>query len=413
MPLAQGTRGANKPKTSASTLLAYRFVQNRAWHGGMFKVMLRNLSWRYFDFWLLGAVVLATAFGTTMIRSAVAGNELLLPLIDRQIYFALVGIVVIFLVAAIDYRYWMALYRPIFLVMSILLFSLFLSAQEVFGAARWFQVGVLFVQPTEFAKIAAILLLARYFDRTQNHPRDLRWIIVGFIWVMGLAIWILLQPNLSNVVVLMVILASLLWFNGIQLKHLLLFAVIGFLTISTVATLSVLRIRIPFLQVYQQDRITNFILPDENATFGEKYNVDQAKIAIGSGGLFGKGYGHGTQTQLRFLKVRHTDFVFSVISEEFGLVGSLLVIVIIGLVVWRCLRAAQKARDVAGMCIAYGVATLILFQGLVNISMNLNIVPVSGLPLPFISYGGSGLTSLMLGIGLVESVAMRHRQLEF
>jgi rod shape determining protein RodA len=376
-------------------------------------MMLRNLSWRYFDFWLLGAVVLATAFGTTMIRSAVAGNELLLPLIDRQIYFALLGIVVIFVVAAIDYRYWMALYRLIFLVMSVGLFALFLSAQEVFGAARWFQVGVLFVQPTEFAKIAAILLLARYFDRTQNHPRDLRWIIVGFVWVMGLAIWILLQPNLSNVVVLMVILASLLWFNGIQLKHLLLFAVIGFLTISTVATLSVLRIRIPFLQVYQQDRITNFILPDENATFGEKYNVDQAKIAIGSGGLFGKGYGHGTQTQLRFLKVRHTDFVFSVISEEFGLVGSLLVIVIIGLVVWRCLRAAQKAHDVAGMCIAYGVATLILFQGLVNISMNLNIVPVSGLPLPFISYGGSGLTSLMLGIGLVESVAMRHRQLEF
>jgi rod shape determining protein RodA len=374
---------------------------------------LQDLSWRYFDFWLLGAVVLATAFGTTMIRSAVAGNELLLPLINRQIYFALAGIVVIFLVAAIDYRYWMALYRPIFFVMSILLFSLFLSAQEVFGAARWFQVGVLFVQPTEFAKIAAILLLARYFDRTQNQPRDLRWIVVAFIWVMGLALWILLQPNLSNVVVLMVILASLLWFNGIQLKHLLLFAVIGFLIISTVATLSVLRIRIPFLQVYQQQRITNFILPDENATFGEKYNVDQAKIAIGSGGLFGKGYGHGTQTQLRFLKVRHTDFVFSVISEEFGLVGSLLVIVIIGLVVWRCLRAAQKARDVAGICIAYGVATLILFQGLINISMNLNIVPVSGLPLPFISYGGSGLTSLMLGIGLVESVAMRHRQLEF
>jgi len=374
---------------------------------------LRDLSWRYFDFWLLGAVVLATAFGITMIHSAVAGNELLLPLFNRQIYFALAGIVVIFILAAIDYRYWMALYRLIFLVMSILLFSLFLSAQEVFGAARWFQVGVLFVQPTEFAKIAAILLLARYFDRTQNHPRDLRWIIVAFIWVMGLAIWILLQPNLSNVVVLMVLLAALLWFNGIQLKHLLLFGVIGFLVVSTVVTLSVLRIRIPFLQEYQQQRITNFILPAENATFGEKYNVDQAKIAIGSGGLFGKGYGHGTQTQLRFLKVRHTDFVFSVISEEFGLVGSLLVIVIIGLVIWRCFRAAQKARDVAGMCIAYGVATLIFFQGVINISMNLNIVPVSGLPLPFISYGGSGLTSLMLGIGLVESVAMRHRQLEF
>jgi rod shape determining protein RodA len=361
----------------------------------------------------LGAVVLATAFGTTMIRSAVAGNEQLLPLINRQIYFALAGIVVIFAVAAIDYRYWMALYRPIFFVMSILLFALYLSAQQVFGAARWFQVGVLFVQPTEFAKIAAILLLARYFDRTQNHPRDLRWILFAFLWTMGIAFWILIQPNLSNVIVLMVIFASLLWFNGLQLKHLLIFGLIGFLVLASIVGLSSVGIRIPFLQEYQQQRIVNFILPDPNSTFGATYNVEQARIAIGSGGLFGKGYGHGTQTQLRFLKVRHTDFIFSVISEEFGLAGALLVIVIIMLVIWRCFRTAQKARDVAGMCIAYGVATLIFFQGAVNIGVNLNIVPVAGLPLPFISYGGSGLTSLMLGIGLVESVAMRHRQLEF
>ena len=377
--------------------------------------MLREAStaWRYFDFWLLGAVVLATAFGTTMIRSAIAGNEELVPLINRQIYFAVAGLVLMFVVASIDYRYWMALYKWIAGVMGIFLFALFLSAQAVFGAARWFQVGVLFVQPTEFAKIAAILLLARYFDVTENQPRTLRWIFGAFFWVMALAIWILLQPNLSNVVVMMVLLAALLWFNGIQIKHLILFAVIGFIGLASVATLSVLGIRIPFLQEYQQERIANFLLPDPNATFGATYNVQQALIAIGSGGLFGQGYGHGTQTQLRFLKVRHTDFIFSAISEEFGLVGSLLVIVILVLIIWRCLRTAQKARDVAGMNIAYGVATLIFFQGMVNIGVNLNVVPVSGLPLPFISYGGSGLTSLMLGIGLVQSVAMRHKQLEF
>ena len=375
--------------------------------------MLRNLSWRYFDFWLLGAVVLATAFGTTMIRSAIAGNEELLPLINRQIYFALVGLVLIFIVAAIDYRFWLSIYKPIFFVMSILLFSLFLSAQAVFGAARWFQVGVLFVQPTEFAKIAAILLLARYFDKVQNQPRDLRWIISAFLWVMGLAIWILLQPNLSNVVVLMVILASLLWFNGIELKHIAIFGGGGLLFVGIIVGLSVAGIRIPFLQEYQQQRIVTFLLPNPDATFGATYNVQQALIAIGSGGWLGAGYGHGTQTQLRFLKVRHTDFIFSAVSEEFGLVGALFVIVVIMLVVWRCLRVAQKAHDVGGMTIAYGVATLIFFQGMVNIGVNLNIVPVSGLPLPFISYGGSGLTSLMLGIGLVESVAMRYKQLDF
>jgi rod shape determining protein RodA len=274
-------------------------------------------------------------------------------------------------------------------------------------------VGVLFIQPTEFAKIAAILLLARYFDKNQSNPRSLRWILFAFLWTMGFAIWILLQPNLSNVVVLMVILASLLWFNGMKLKHIALLGGIGLLLVGTIVILSVANIQIPFLQDYQQQRIVTFILPDPNATFGVTYNVRQALIAIGSGGLFGTGYGHGTQTQLRFLKVRHTDFIFSAISEEFGLVGSFFVIVVIFLVIWRCLRVAQKSHDVAGMSIAYGMATLIFFQGMVNIGVNLNIVPVSGLPLPFISYGGSGLTSLMLGIGLVESVAMRYKQLDF
>lgn len=375
--------------------------------------MFKNISWRYFDFWLLGAVTLAIAFGTTMIRSAVAGNEVLLPLINRQIYFALAGIVLIFVVAAIDYRYWMALYRPMYLVILLFLVTLTGFGQTAFGAQRWFQVGVLFLQPTEFAKIVAILVLARYFNATQNEPRDLRWLAGAALWASGIIGLILLQPNLSNVVVLTVILGALLWFNGMQMKHVLLFGVIGAVSLGVVVTLTALDIRIPFLQEYQQDRIAHFILPDPEATYGASYNVQQSLIAIGSGGWTGQGYGHGTQTQLRFLKVRHTDFIFSAISEEFGFVGSMLVIVVIILVVWRCLRAAQKARDVAGMCIAYGVATLIFFQGMVNIGVNLNIVPVSGLPLPFISYGGSGLTSLMLGIGLVESVAMRFRQLDF
>lgn len=375
--------------------------------------MLRDISWRYFDFLLLGAVVLAIAFGTTMIRSAVAGNEELLPLINRQIYFALAGIVIIFIVAAIDYRYWMALYRPIYVVIFFFLLTLTGFGQTAFGAQRWFQVGVLFLQPTEFAKIAAILLLARYFDATQSHPRDLRWALGAIIWASGIIILILLQPNLSNVVVLSVILASMLWFNGVQIKHVIVAGGIGAVLLATVFSLTILGIPVPLLQDYQQQRIQNFILPDQEETFGETYNIDQAKIAIGSGGLFGKGYGHGTQTQLRFLKVRHTDFIFSAVSEEFGLVGALLVMAVIVFIVWRCLRAAQKARDVAGMSIAYGVATLIFFQGMVNIGVNLNVVPVSGLPLPFISYGGSGLTALMLGIGLVQSVAMRHRKLDF
>ena len=282
-----------------------------------------------------------------------------------------------------------------------------------FCAQRWFTVGVLFLQPTEFAKIVVIIILARYFDRAQNDPRDLKWMFRGFLWAFGLMFWILIQPNLSNVVVITVIFGAMLWINGIQLKHVLAFAGIGALALGVLVAVSVAGIRLPFLQEYQQQRIVTFILPDPNATHGAEYNVQQALIAIGSGGWFGKGYGHGTQTQLRFLKVRHTDFIFSAVSEEFGLIGAIIVILVLAFIVWRCIRAAQKARDVAGSMLAYGVAVLIFFQGAVNIGVNLNIVPVSGLPLPFVSYGGSGLTALMLGIGLVESVVMRHKQLDF
>lgn len=373
----------------------------------------RELTWRNFDFLLLGAIMLASAFGAAMIRSAVAGNEVLQPLILRQVYFAILGVALIFLLASIDYRYWLALYRPIYIVILIFLVTLTGFGQSAFGAQRWFTVGVLFLQPTEFAKIAAIIILARYFEAVQHQPRDIKWALGAILWASGIIVMILLQPNLSNVMVLSVILAIMLWVNGIQVKHVAIASGIGAIALISVIALSVLGVSIPGLQPYQQERIVNFVVPDPDDTYGNRYNVQQALIAVGSGGVFGQGYGHGSQTQLRFLKVRHTDFIFAASSEEFGMVGGVLIILTLGVIVWRCIRAAQKARDMAGSMLALGVATLIFFQGAVNIGMNLNLLPVSGLPLPFISYGGSGLTALMIGIGLVESVVMRRKELEF
>jgi rod shape determining protein RodA len=285
--------------------------------------------------------------------------------------------------------------------------------QATFGATRWFQVGVLFLQPTEFAKIIAIIILARYFEAAEFQPRNLRWVFGAVLWASGIVVMILLQPNLSNVLVLSVILAVMLWINGVQIKHVLVVVVAGSVVVGSLVIVSVMGIKAPLMQDYQQKRIVNFVVPDPNDTYGNRYNVQQALIAVGSGGVFGRGYGHGTQTQMRFLKVRHTDFIFAASSEEFGMIGGILIIITIAAIVWRCIRAAQKARDLAGAMIAFGMATLIFFQALVNIGMNLNVLPVSGLPLPFVSYGGSGLTALMLGIGLVESVAMRHQQMEF
>ena len=321
----------------------------------------------------------------------------------RQAIFAGIGLAVIALISVIDYNYWLVLYRPIFAVMMVLLIFLFMSARAVFGAARWFRVGAIFIQPTELAKLVIILILARYFEQTKNEPRDLRWVISSFLWVMSLTIWILLQPNLSNVIVIMVIWIVMLWMNGLKIKQLVTFGLAGLAGIAA---------GFPFLQEYQQQRVLTFIFPDPNATYGETYNIEQAKIAIGNGGLFGQGYGHGTQVQLRFLKVRHTDFIFSAISEEFGFIGAFVVILTLAFILWRCIRAARFARDVSGAMIAFGVATLIFFLGAVNIAVNLNLIPVSGLPLPFISYGGSGLLSLMLGIGFVESVLMRQKVVE-
>ncbi len=375
--------------------------------------MTRGLSWRNFDFLLLGAIVLASAFGTVMIRSAVAGNEVLQPVIMRQVYFALLGVALIFLVASVDYRYWLSLYVPIYIVIVAFLLTLTGFGQTAFGAQRWFQVGVLFLQPTEFAKIIAIIILARYFEAAQYQPRDLKWALGAVAWASGIIVLILLQPNLSNVMVLSVILAVMLFVNGIEIRWILIAGTVGAVLLATVITLSVLGVRIPGLQEYQQQRIVNFVVPDPDDTYGNRYNVQQALIAIGAGGFLGEGYTQGTQTQLRFLKVRHTDFIFAASSEEFGTVGGGLIILTIGFIVWRCIRAAQKARDMAGSMIALGMATLIFFQGFVNIGMNLNLLPVSGLPLPFISYGGSGLTALMLGIGLVESVVMRQKELDF
>ena len=365
---------------------------------------MRGLSWRNFDFLLFGAAVLASAFGAMMIRSAIAGNENLAGYDARQVYFASAGAVVIVILASIDYRYWVSLHWPIYIAMMVLLMSLSGLGQAAFGAQRWFQVGILFIQPTEFAKIVIILTLARYFERTQHEPKDIKWLLRSLVWVWGLVLWILLQPNLSNVIVAMFIWVAMVWMNGVRVRQIAWLGM-GILLIAVVT--------FPLLQGYQQARVLNFIRPDPNARNGATYNVLQALIAIGSGGLFGKGYGHGTQTQLRFMKVRHTDFIFSATAEEFGMVGAIIIIVIEAFIIWRCFRAMQKARDLSGAMIAFGVGVLLFFQSAANIAVNLNLIPVSGLPLPFISYGGSGLMALMIGIGLVESVVMRHKPLEF
>jgi rod shape determining protein RodA len=369
--------------------------------------------WRHFDFWLLGAVILLVIFGITMIRSAVAGNIELTEetnLVNRQLIFTLVGVLVMWFVASVDYHYWSSINRMLYLVTASALAILNVVASAVFGSARWFTVFVVNIQPSEIAKIVIILVLADFFTRNRDQIGDIKTVIRSFLLTAGIVVWVLLQPNLSTSIVIIVLWFALLWVAGLRIKHLLVFSGGGLLAL--LITFPIL-IQFNIIQDYQLKRITTFLFPDPNARYGDNYNIQQALISIGSGGWFGQGYGHGTQVQLRFLKVRWSDFIFSAMAQEFGFIGAVLVILVLLFVIYRCIRAARLARDNYGALICVGVAVLIAFQAMVNLGVNLNLLPATGLTLPFVSYGGSSLLSNLMGIGLVESVILRHKALEF
>lgn len=358
-------------------------------------------AWQNFDFWLFGAALLLSIIGIALIRSSIAGNIELVDHPQRQTTFLIISLGVLFVVSAVHYNYWITLIPPMYLVTVAFLLFVF-TAEARFGAVRWLEVGTILVQPAELAKIVVILALANFFANHEKKALDLKTIFQSALLVGGLVIWIFLQPNLSTTIVLLVIWAAMLWITGIRIRFILIAIAIVLVVILIGAATG-----FAFLQDYQLDRISNFFFPDPNARYGETYNVDQALITIGTGGWFGQGYTQSTQVQLRFLKVRHTDFIFSVLAAEFGFVGSVVVIGLLVLVIFRCMKISQNASDTFGSLIAYGFGFLIFFQTIVNIGVNINVIPVTGLTLPFVSYGGSSLLSLMLGIGMVESVAMR------
>ncbi len=380
---------------------------------------MRQISWRHFDFWLLGAVAFLTIFGVTMIRSAIAGNIELVEAntVTKQIIFAAVGFVIMAITAIIDYRYWGALSTVLFLVTFGALALLFLVGGALFGSSRWFAVGPILIQPSELAKITIILILANFFSRKVEEIKKPIVIFQSLAITFMIVAWIILQPDLSTSIVILVLWFALLWASGLDIKQLVIAGVAGAVTLGISLPLMFLNYdpnnTETLIKPYQLERIINFLFPDEEASFGAIYNVQQAMISIGDGGWIGQGYGSGSQVQLRFLKVRHSDFIFSALSEEFGFVGALMVIAVLAFIIARCLRAARISSDTFGALIAYGVATLITFQTIVNIGMNLNLLPVTGLTLPFVSYGGSSLLTLFIAIGLVESIVLRHKDLEF
>jgi rod shape determining protein RodA len=360
--------------------------------------------WRDFDFTLLGVTFLLIIVGILMIRSATldAIDPELINRVPNQIKYAFVGLGVVFAVASIDYRLLGSLHGFIYgFVLFILGLVAGLGAVGAAGAQSWLNVG-LQVQPSELGKILLVVTLGQHLA---DHYRDLgrlRTVLMSLGHIAIPALMIFVQPDLGTTAVIMFVWLVMVWAAGLRLKHLALFALVGLVMMPVLWTK---------MERYQRQRIISFVFPgsDKDAA----YNIDQALISIGSGGLLGKGYGNGSQTQGRFLRVRHTDFIFSVIAEETGFVGASVVIGLMGVVIWRCLRGAALAADALGSLICYGVAAMIFFQTMVSIGMNLSILPVTGLTLPFVSSGGSSLVTMLIGIGLVESVVMRRRLREF
>jgi len=310
------------------------------------------------------------------------------------------GLAMVYLLDCLTLRFTDILRNPLYVLMLALLGIVFVIGQVSGGSQRWLGAGM--VQPSELSKILIVVALAKFLaDREEQMDRF--GTVLASLGVVGAPMLLIyLQPDLGTALTFIAIWAVMMWLAGVRFRHLLVLG-LGGVAALPLAWFS--------LEDYMRDRLMLFINPagDPDSYF----NVHQALVSIGSGGWTGKGLTHGTQSQLHFLRVRHTDFIFAVTAEEVGFLGAVLMIGLIFFLLWRILRVAQNSRDTFGRLIAAGVAAIVLFQSLVNIGMNLGLMPVTGIPLPFISYGGSSFLTLMLGMGLVESVAMRHKKLEF
>jgi len=364
--------------------------------------MVEQRKWRSFDWPLLIAMLALTGIGIAMIYSATITTIDLTDYWTRQLLFVGLGFVLLVAAAFFDYHLLQLFALPLFLIFVGALVAVLIFGTNQGGSVRWISVGGTLVQPTEAGKFLMIIFLAWYLSWFHDDMQRLPYLIGAIVLVLAPLVLVYLQPDLGMTVTFAFIGGALILVGGIRLWQIGMMAAGGILML-------------PFfwgaLQGYMLERIEVFLNPADNP--GAAFNINQALIAVGAGGWPGRGWGYGSQNQLHFLRVRHTDFIFSVIAEELGFLGSAIVIGLLFFVVWRLLRIADLAQDHFGRLIATGVAALIFFQVIVNVGMNLSLVPVTGLTLPFVSYGGSSLISMMFAIGLAESVAIHRRRTEF
>ncbi len=363
----------------------------------------RQLTAR-FDVVLLGASVVLSLVGAVMIYSATKGKLALAGedpryYVKRQAAYVIIGVMVMVAIAVFDYRRLEQISTILYLGILFLLLAVLSPVGKVaLGSARWFSLGPLQLQPSEFATLVLVIVIATYCARRPEGLdfRDLvRLVLMSVIPV----VLVIKQPDLGTAIVMVVILMVMLAVAGMPGRYLLLLLVGAVLVVLAALNLGL-------LQHYQIERLTSFISPN-GASQAATYNVTQAKEAIAVGGIFGQGLFHGALTNLAYVPEQQTDFIFSAVGEQLGFVGAGALLLAYGVVAWRVLRTAQLARDNYGRLLCSGIFALLVFSVFENVGMNMGIMPVTGIPLPFLSYGGSSTLGFFAAIGIVISVHAR------
>ncbi|OQY86938.1 MAG: rod shape-determining protein RodA [Chloroflexi bacterium UTCFX4] len=360
-----------------------------------------------FDWWLIAAVGFLVLLGIILINNTTAGVEglfdtanLLQDFTFRQIIYALVGFGLLFGLSRIDYRVFAGLSWLFYVMLLAMLGAVAIIGRLTLGAQRWIPLGPFQLQPSEIGKLLIVLVLAKFLA---DHSKQMdKWRTLGIaVAILALpVVMTYLQPDLGTSLVFVFAWGVMVLAAGLSWKQLLISGVL-------------LLVLLPFvwltMQDYQRARLTAFLNPVSDP-LGAGYNVTQARIAIGSGEVFGRGIGAGTQSQLQFLRIRHTDFIFSVVGEELGFFGGIFFFALYSFVLLRMLRAAQVSRSIFGRLTAVGFAAALFFQAFVNLGMNVGIMPVTGIPLPFVSSGGSSLITYLMMIGIIQSI-LAHEKL--
>ncbi len=375
------------------------------------KKLRRNVNWYIPVITLLLIVVGLLAISTAVELNKPNSTGILL--LQKQLVSVVLGILLIFIIQFFDYHIFEHLFEVIYIATVSVLGIILLIGYTVAGTKGWINLGPVNFQPSELAKIMLILVLAAVIDSNREQLNYLSGFFKPIIYILIPFSLVILQNDLGTALVLIAILIGMMYVGGANTKFMAIIFGGGFLSLLLlIVSHFLLGTPLLFFKDYQLNRLIVFINPSIDPN-GIGYNLIQSKIALGSGQLMGKGLFSGTQNQLRFLPEKHTDFIFSVIGEEFGYIGVLVVIVLYLILLWQIYNVANKARDNYGRLVAVGIGTMFFFHVLENIGMTMGMMPITGLPLPFISYGGSSMITSLVAIGLVINVNIRRKKILF